>query len=191
MSGARGKPERNPWSFNQRQSEHTSNTVWLPHWLSSASLPGVHSLIPFFDAYLAPLISLRSIAVSDGKKTRAAPQRSLPEAAQLWQWIEEHGAIVYPALALIIIGLIAGALFASWRADELEGERKGELKMKILQVMRRRISGVSAEQVAAELQIDVLVSARLLTELDAEGVVAAAPGAGSAPTQYRLRAGIR
>lgn len=121
----------------------------------------------------------------------AAGKNTLPEAAQLWTWIEEHGSIVYPAMALVIIGLIAGALFASWRADELEGERKGELKMKILQVMRRRISGVSAEQIAAELQIDVLVAAKLLGELDNEGVVATTRPAGSAPSQYRLRAGVR
>lgn len=145
----------------------------------------------FFDAYLAPLISVQNTALPNGKKPRAASQKSLPDAAQLWQWIEEHGAIVYPALALIIIGLIAGALFASWRADEIEGERKGELKMKLLQIMRRRISGVSAEQIAAELQIDVLVAAKLLNELDAEGIVATAPSVGNAPTQYRLRAGLR
>lgn len=183
--------EKDSASFNQQRLGLTSNTAWLPHRLASGSLPGVSPLKLYSDAFLTPLISLRSTALADGKKTRAAPQKSLPEAAQLWQWIEEHGAIVYPALALIIIGLIAGALFASWRADELEGERKGELKMKILQVMRRRISGVSAEQVAAELQIDVLVAAKLLTELDSEKVVAAAPGAGSSPTLYRMRAGIR
>lgn len=121
----------------------------------------------------------------------AAGKNPLPDAAQLWKWIEDNGSIVYPALALVIIGLIAGALFASWRADELEGERKGELKMKILQVMRRRISGVSVEQIAAELQIDVLVAAKLLSELDEEGVVAATRTAGSTPSQYRLRAGVR
>lgn len=133
---------------------------------------------------IGDIVASQAIVLAAGKNT-------VPEAAQLWQWIEEHGAIVYPAMALVIIGLIAGALFASWRADELEGERKGELKMKILQVMRRRISGVSAEQIAAELQIDILVAAKLLSELDAEGVVATARSAGSAPSQYRLRAGVR
>lgn len=121
----------------------------------------------------------------------AASSNGPLDVARLWRWIESNGTIVYPALALVIIGLIAGALFASWRADELEGERRGELKMKILQVMRRRISGVSAEQIGAELQIDVLLAAKLLNELDQEGAVASARGAGSVPTQYRLRSGIR
>lgn len=120
----------------------------------------------------------------------AAP-RGPPEAAKLWQWIEGNGAIVYPAVALVIIGLIAGALFASWRADEIQSERKGEIKMKILQVMRRRLSGVSAEQVAAELQVDVLVAAKLLGELDQEGVVASTRAGVNSPAQYRLRAGVR
>lgn len=105
--------------------------------------------------------------------------------AQLWKWMEANGTIVYPAIALIIIGLIAGALFASWRADELAGEQRGELKMRILQVMRRRISGVSAEQVAAELQIETILAAKLLDELEKDGTVSAARG--GTLVQYRIR----
>lgn len=102
----------------------------------------------------------------------------------LWEWIERHATIVYPAIAILIVGLIVGALFASWKADDVSAERRGELKMRIMQVMRRRISGVSADTIAAELQIDLMLAARLLSELDQEGFVSAS---GLQPIQYRLR----
>jgi hypothetical protein len=118
----------------------------------------------------------------------AAP-RGPPDGGphQLWEWIEAHSSIVYPALAVLIIGLIVGALLASWKSDELNAESRGKLKMEILALIRRRVSGVSAETVAAAVQIDLMLAARLLAELDEEGLVSAS---GRAPIQYRIR-GVR
>jgi hypothetical protein len=108
-------------------------------------------------------------------------------AHELWLWIEQNSAVVYPAIAIVIVGLIVGALMASWKSDEMNAEQRGQLKMKIMQIMRRRISGVSAQIVAAELQIDISVAAKLLNELAEEGLVAGGQGSGSAPVQYRIR----
>jgi len=102
----------------------------------------------------------------------------------VWDWMEANATIVYPIVALVIVGLILGALFASWRGEELDAEHKAELKEELLALLRRRVSGVSADAAAAELQVDVLIAARLLNELvDAE--LAAATQ--SQPVQYRLR----
>lgn len=122
-------------------------------------------------------------------RTASARPFAFEGAHSLWEWIEDNGAIVYPAIALAIVGLIAGALLSSWRADELNAEQRGQLKMKILQIMRRRLSGVSPEMVAAELQLDVIIAARLLGELEEEGVLASSPGRSTTPVQYRLRGG--
>jgi hypothetical protein len=123
----------------------------------------------------------------------AAGQKAVPERApessahELWVWIESNSSVVYPAIAIVIVGLIVAALMASWKSDELNAEQRGQLKMKIMQIMRRRISGVNAQQVAAELQIDVSIAAKLLSELAEEGLVAAAAQSSNAPQQYRIR----
>lgn len=116
----------------------------------------------------------------------AAPRTrgSEPGPHQLWEWIEAHASFVYPALAILIIGLIVGALLATWKSDDLDAEARGKLKMKIVQLVRRRVSGISAEQVAAEMQIDIMRAARLLGELDEEGLVSSS---GGRPVQYRIR----
>lgn len=120
--------------------------------------------------------------------TLAAPDADLG-IHSLWEWIEANGSITYPAVAVVVIGLMVWALLAGFRTDRLNAEQRGALKMRIVQLMRRRVSGVSAEAVSAELQIDLLVAARLLAELAEEGLidastVRATPGAA---IQYRIR----
>lgn len=102
----------------------------------------------------------------------------------LWEWMDANATVVYPVIAVAIIALIVGALFASWRSDELNAEQRGRLKDAMLKLMRRRVSGVSAEQVAAELQIDTVLAGRLLSELVEQGLVSASQ---SSPVQFRLR----
>jgi hypothetical protein len=116
----------------------------------------------------------------------AAPRgRPAPDGPQqLWEWIEAHSGLVYPAIALCILGLIIGAALAFFRSDEMDAEKAGKLKREIMLLLRRRVSGVGVDQVAAELQVDRLVAARLLTELEQEGLVSASA---SAPVQYRIR----
>ena len=106
----------------------------------------------------------------------------------LWEWMEENSLFTYPAIALSIIALIGGALIASWRSQAMSAEQKSVLKGKIMAIMRRRVSGVSPEAIAAELQIDVMTSAKLLSELTEEGVIAASHGGSSTDTaRYRLK----
>lgn len=119
-----------------------------------------------------------SLAASDG-----------PGIHSLWEWIEANGRFTYPAVAVVVIGLMVWALLAGFRTDRLNAEQRGALKMRIVQLMRRRVSGVSAEAVSAELQIEILVAARLLSELAEEGLIdasslRASPGAA---IQYRIR----
>lgn len=103
---------------------------------------------------------------------------------RLWEWIEAHANVVYPLIAIAIIGLIAGAAMAAMKGSDINAERAGHLKREIMLLIRRRISGVSAEQVAAEIQIDLMLAARLLQELEQEGMVSSS---GRAPVQYRIR----
>lgn len=116
----------------------------------------------------------------------AAPRsRPAPDGPQqLWEWIEAHSELVYPAVALCILGLIVGAALAFFRSNEFGAEKAGQLKREIMLLLRRRVSGVGVDQVAAELQVDRMVAARLLTELEQEGLIS---GSATAPIQYRIR----
>jgi hypothetical protein len=106
----------------------------------------------------------------------------------IWEWIEGHSLVAYPVMALSILLLIGGALVASWRSQAMSAEQKSQLKGKIMAIMRRRVSGVSPEAVAAELQIEVLAAASLLNELAEEGVVATAQsGSATDAARYRIK----
>ncbi len=103
---------------------------------------------------------------------------------QLWEWIEAHATVVYPAVALLIVGLIVGALLGAMRSNELGFEERSKMKRELMLLIRRRVSGVAADQAAAELQIDVATAGTLLAELEEEGLVT---GSRSTPVQYRIR----
>jgi hypothetical protein len=119
----------------------------------------------------------------------AAPTEPESGLHVVWEWIEANAAFTYPGIALLVIGLIAAAMISSARADTMTAERRGQIKMQIMGVMRRRVSGVSAEAVAQDLQIDVLLASQLLSDLAAEGLIAEAlGGADGAAARYRLRA---
>jgi len=103
----------------------------------------------------------------------AAKAASPPEmgAHSLWEFVEENAAITYPFIILAVVGLIGGALVMSWRAQELSADKRGELKHEILKLLRKRVSGTSAESIAAEMQLDMHLVALLLNEMKQEGMV--------------------
>lgn len=120
--------------------------------------------------------------------TAAKQQADEAGIHSIWEWIEDHSLVAYPVLALAIIGLIGWALVSSWRSQALSAEQKIHLKGQIMAIMRRRVSGVSPEAVAAELQIDVLIAASLLSQLAEEGAIAAAQNtSGADAARYRLK----
>ena len=124
------------------------------------------------------LLAAKARPVDDGFRIR-----------HIWEWIENNAWFTYPGLALLVIGLIAAALVSSARQEEVSAERRGHLKMLIMGVMRRRVSGVTAETVAADLKIDLILAGKLLAELAQEGVIAASAAAPNetAGARYRLR----
>ena len=61
----------------------------------------------------------------------------------------------------------------------MTAEQRAELKTRIMGVMRRRASGVSADLVAAELQVDLMVAERMLREMVDEGMLGTSAGRAS------------
>jgi hypothetical protein len=90
---------------------------------------------------------------------------------QLWEWVEAHGAIVFPAIAAVVIGLLVFSVLRGWKAVELSAEEKRRLKADIMRLMRKLPAGVSAEAVAKEFAVDVFHAATLLREMEDEGLI--------------------
>ena len=58
---------------------------------------------------------------------------------------EQHGHIVYPVIAVAVVALILWGILSAWRAQDLDGLAKVELKREIILELRRQIGGMSAE----------------------------------------------
>jgi hypothetical protein len=104
----------------------------------------------------------------------------------LWEWVEAHGAIVYPAIAAVVIGLLVFSVLRGWKAVELTAAEKRKLKEDVLRLMRKLPAGVSAETVARELDVDVFHAATVLHEMENDGVIQESTMT-SGVTAYRLK----
>jgi len=96
------------------------------------------------------------------------PRKALPpdDSSRLWNWLEANGEIVFPLLGLAIAALLFFGIRHGMRSstDQLREERKEA----IVRMMRAKLL-LSAETVAAGLQIDKFLAASLLDELVREG----------------------
>ncbi len=80
-------------------------------------------------------------------------------------------------------------MISSVRAEAVSAERRGQLKMEIMGVMRRRLSGISAEHVSKDLKVDIMTAAQLLAEMSEEGLIYPQPEANTG-LRYRLRSNL-
>jgi hypothetical protein len=108
------------------------------------------------------------------------PVRKAP-AFGLSALLAEHGVVLYVGLAILVVGLVAFAVTATSSADEAGRRRDRQRKTAVLALIRRRVV-LTPEQVAAAQQLDLMHAARLLSELEREGLVASS---GRDPVQYR------
>jgi hypothetical protein len=106
---------------------------------------------------------------------QARPRAHKPHAAQgddtthhLWNFIEDHGEIVFPLLGLAIAAILFLGIRRGMKSNVAELKEKQERKDAIVRMMRAKLL-VSADVVAGELQIDKFLAASLLDELVREG----------------------
>ncbi|MFM2153290.1 MAG: hypothetical protein RL199_1725 [Pseudomonadota bacterium] len=111
----------------------------------------------------------------------ALPPVQQASAGDLTALLAEHGTVLYVALAVLVVGLVALTAAATNQADEAGQRRDRQRKQAILMLVRQRAT-LTPEQVAAEQQLDLMHAARLLVELEREGLVTSS---GREPVQYR------
>jgi len=98
------------------------------------------------------------------------PRKALPpeNSSRLWNWLEANGEIVFPLLGIGIAALLFFGIRHGMRSSAEQLREKEERKEAIVRMMRAKLL-VSAETVAAGLQIDKFLAASLLDELVREG----------------------
>ncbi len=107
-----------------------------------------------------------------GFGARPRPHKPHPstsdDTSQLWNWIEEHGDIVFPLLGLAIAAILFLGIRRGMKSNVAALQEKEERKDAIVRMMRSKLL-VSADVVAGELSIDKFLAASLLEELVREG----------------------
>lgn len=107
------------------------------------------------------------------------------DAHQIWFWIDDHGDIVYPVVAIVVIGLVALGIRRGMKSNVAQLQQKQEQKDAIVRMMRAKLL-VSAEAVSMDLRIDHFAASALLDELVREGKLVEQKSTGGV-ANYRLK----
>lgn len=89
-----------------------------------------------------------------------------------FELLERNSHIVYPLLALLVVVLLVVGILQFWRAQDMDGLAKVELKREIILELRKQMGGVSAEELARAVGLAPLTTVRLLEEMQKEGILA-------------------
>lgn len=109
-----------------------------------------------------------------GLLAQAAPDYDRPVSSLSVKYIEvleQNSHIIYPALAVLTLVVIAAAILQSWRTQDLDGLQKHEFKRAIVNELRRNIRGMPGDMVAKSVGLDPLKTHRLLEQMQQEGLV--------------------
>ena len=119
---------------------------------------------------------------------RRVPKPHTPnesETQKLWYFVEDHGDVVFPILALVVVALIVFGIRRGMKSNVADLQQKQDQKDAIVRMMRAKLL-VSPDAVAGELSIDRFVASALLEELVREGKLVEQRIAGGV-ANYRLK----
>ncbi len=87
------------------------------------------------------------------------------------EFLEHNTHIIYPVLAVLVLGLIAAGILQAWRTQDLDGLQKAELKREIILELRKQLGGATADALARSVGIEPFKLVRLLEEMQRDGVL--------------------
>jgi hypothetical protein len=120
--------------------------------------------MPLAPVLLSPLLAL-SIFGSDPDR----PTSSVD--ANYFELLERNSHIVYPALALMVLGLVALAIIQASKAHDMDGAVKAEFKKLIVDELRRYPAGLETPDLASATGLDRTKLVRLLDQMQQDGVL--------------------
>ncbi len=88
-----------------------------------------------------------------------------------FELLEQNSHIIYPAVAVLTLVIIAAGILQAWRTQDLDGLQKNEFKKAIVNELRRNISGMPGDMLARAIKLDRLKTNRLLEQMQTEGMV--------------------
>lgn len=87
------------------------------------------------------------------------------------EWLENNTHLVYPALAILVVALVAFAIISAWRTEDIDGIQKAELKREIIRQLRRDVYGMTAVKLAEKVGIPGGKMLKLLEEMAEQNIV--------------------
>lgn len=103
-----------------------------------------------------------------------APDYTKPVSSlspKYFEVLEQNSHIIYPAVAVLTLVIIAAGILQAWRTQDLDGLQKNEFKKAIVNELRRNISGLPGDLLARAIGLDRLKTNRLLEQMQQEGMV--------------------
>jgi hypothetical protein len=91
-------------------------------------------------------------------------------APRYLELLEENTHIIYPAIAVLVVGLIAVGVIAAWRTEDIDVIQKAEIKREIIREMRRQVDGLTVDQLARHTSLPPLKLVRILEEMQDGGI---------------------
>lgn len=88
-----------------------------------------------------------------------------------FEWLENNSHVVYPVLAVAVVGLIAFGIISAWRSEDDDGVAKAELKREIIRQLRREVYGLTAVRLATILNVPGGKMLKLLEEMAEDHIV--------------------
>lgn len=114
------------------------------------------------------------MTLMSGLLAQAAPDYARPEGSlspKYFELLEQNSHIIYPAVAILTLVIIAAGILQAWRTQDLDGLQKNEFKRAIVNELRRNISGLPGDMLAKAVGLDRLKTNRLLEQMQQEGLV--------------------
>ncbi len=87
------------------------------------------------------------------------------------EFLENNQRVIYPAIAVLVLLIIAIAVLAAWRSDDLNGVQKAELKREIIRELRREVHGTTADRLAQAVGTRSFRLLKVLEEMQDEGIL--------------------
>ncbi len=92
-------------------------------------------------------------------------------APKYFELLERNSHIVYPALAVLVLGLVMLAIIQASRAQEMDGAAKAEFKKLIVDELRRHPAGLDTPELVAAMGLEHGKLVRLLDQMQQDGVL--------------------
>jgi hypothetical protein len=87
------------------------------------------------------------------------------------EFLEHNSHIIYPLLAIAVLGVLVLGILSAWRAQDIDGLAKAEFKREIIHELRKQMGGMSAEMLSKAVGLESLKLLRLLEEMQKDGLV--------------------